>query len=69
MAVAVKTQNLPGMKKIRDIPKEEYYLPGHRTCAGCGPAINIQHVLGGLQAAVPDSKTSSRWCSAARWRR
>ncbi len=27
------------IKNIRTAPDEEYYLPGHRTCAGCGPAL------------------------------
>ncbi len=27
------------IKNIRTAPEEEYYLPGHRTCAGCGPAL------------------------------
>jgi pyruvate ferredoxin oxidoreductase beta subunit len=29
---------------------------GHSACAGCGPAINIRHVLGGLAAARPDAR-------------
>ena len=36
--------------------EEKLLLPGHSACAGCGPAINIRHVLGGLAAARPDSK-------------
>ena len=44
MAVAVKTQNLPMIKKIRNIPKDEMYVPGHRTCAGCGPALQYRLV-------------------------
>jgi pyruvate ferredoxin oxidoreductase beta subunit len=28
--------------------------PGHSACAGCVPAINVQHVLGGLRAAAPE---------------
>jgi pyruvate/2-oxoacid:ferredoxin oxidoreductase beta subunit len=31
-------------------------LPGHAACAGCGPAINVRHVLGALRAAAPESK-------------
>jgi len=26
-------------RSVKDIPAEEYYRSGHRTCAGCGPAI------------------------------
>jgi pyruvate/2-oxoacid:ferredoxin oxidoreductase beta subunit len=33
MAVAEK------IKSIAQAPEEEFYLPGHRTCAGCGPAL------------------------------
>ena len=35
---------------------ERLLLPGHAACAGCGPAINIQHLLGALQAARPGSR-------------
>jgi pyruvate ferredoxin oxidoreductase beta subunit len=38
------------------VSEEKLLLPGHKACAGCGPAINIRHVLGGLAAAAPDSK-------------
>jgi len=31
-------------------------LPGHSACAGCGPAINLRHVLGALSEAVPESR-------------
>lgn len=27
------------IKSIAQAPEEEFYLPGHRTCAGCGPAL------------------------------
>ncbi len=33
------------------VSEEKLLLPGHSACAGCGPAINIRHVLGGLAAA------------------
>ena len=39
MATKVKTQELKPIKNIREVPQEEYYVPGHRTCAGCGPAL------------------------------
>ncbi len=42
---------------LEEVLSEERLLyPGHAACAGCGPAINIQHVLGGLVAAAPESK-------------
>jgi pyruvate/2-oxoacid:ferredoxin oxidoreductase beta subunit len=31
-------------------------LPGHAACAGCGPAINVRHVLGALRAARPSAE-------------
>jgi pyruvate ferredoxin oxidoreductase beta subunit/oxalate oxidoreductase subunit beta len=52
MAVALKTQNLPPVKLIRNVPKEEYYVPGHRTCAGCGPALQYKLVA---KAAGPNT--------------
>ena len=27
------------IRNVRTAPEGEYYLPGHRTCAGCGPAL------------------------------
>lgn len=39
------------------VTEERALLPGHAACAGCGPAINIRHVLGALAAAAPASKT------------
>jgi pyruvate/2-oxoacid:ferredoxin oxidoreductase beta subunit len=27
------------IESLRKAPKEEYYVPGHRTCQGCGPAL------------------------------
>jgi pyruvate/2-oxoacid:ferredoxin oxidoreductase beta subunit len=38
------------------VSEESLLLPGHSACAGCGPAINIRHVLGGLASAAPESK-------------
>ena len=52
MAVALKTQNLPPIKLIRNVPKQEYYVPGHRTCAGCGPALQYKLVA---KAAGPNT--------------
>jgi pyruvate/2-oxoacid:ferredoxin oxidoreductase beta subunit len=43
---------------LEEILGEERLLcPGHSACAGCGPAINVRHVLGALAAARPGSKT------------
>ena len=42
---------------VDEIVSEEKLLhPGHNACAGCGPAINMRHVLDGLAAAKPESK-------------
>lgn len=38
------------------VSEKRLLLPGHGACAGCGPAINIRHVLGALAAATPGSK-------------
>jgi pyruvate/2-oxoacid:ferredoxin oxidoreductase beta subunit len=38
------------------ISEEPLLFPGHAACAGCGPAINVRHVLGALTAVSPDSR-------------
>jgi 2-oxoisovalerate ferredoxin oxidoreductase beta subunit len=38
------------------VSEENLLLPGHTACAGCGPAINVRHVLGALAAATPDTR-------------
>jgi pyruvate/2-oxoacid:ferredoxin oxidoreductase beta subunit len=38
------------------VSEERLLLPGHGACAGCGPAINVRHVLGGIASALPQSK-------------
>nr|WP_246110746.1 thiamine pyrophosphate-dependent enzyme [Thermosediminibacter litoriperuensis] len=37
---------------MRKAPEEEYYVPGHRTCAGCGPALCYRLVA---KAAGPNT--------------
>ena len=37
---------------LPDLPEEDPYAAGHRTCAGCGPAIQYRWVL---KAAGEDS--------------
>ena len=39
-----KFQTFEPIKSFKDAPREEMYLPGHRTCAGCGPALNYRLV-------------------------
>jgi pyruvate/2-oxoacid:ferredoxin oxidoreductase beta subunit len=42
---------------LDEIVHEEKLLhTGHAACAGCGPAINVRHVLDGLAAARPESE-------------
>lgn len=42
---------------LDEVVKEERLLhPGHAACAGCGPAINVRHVLGAIAAAKPESQ-------------
>lgn len=43
---------LEEIKNIRQAPKDEYYVPGHRTCAGCGPALTYRLVA---KAAGPNT--------------
>lgn len=31
--------------KLSELPTEDYFLPGHRACAGCGAAIAIRLIL------------------------
>src|SRR4030067_736510 len=52
METKVKTQEWKPIKNIREVPQEEYYVPGHRTCAGCGPALAYKLVSKGTR---PDS--------------
>jgi pyruvate ferredoxin oxidoreductase beta subunit/oxalate oxidoreductase subunit beta len=33
------------IRKLTEIPAEDYYVSGHRTCAGCGPALGYRLVL------------------------
>ena len=35
----IPTQQLEMVKNLRGIDQKEYYVLGHQTCAGCGPAL------------------------------
>ena len=48
MSIPVRTQTLPPFKKLRNMPKEEMYVPGHRTCAGCGLPIAYRYIPSGI---------------------
>jgi len=52
MKVDYKFQKLEPAKNFKAINKAEMYVPGHRTCAGCGPALNYRLVA---KAAGPDT--------------
>ena len=43
---------------LPDLPEEDPYAAGHRTCAGCGPAIQYRWVLkaAGQDSAVVTSR-------------
>jgi pyruvate ferredoxin oxidoreductase beta subunit/oxalate oxidoreductase subunit beta len=43
---------LTEIKNLKQAPLEEYYVPGHRTCAGCGPALQYRLVA---KAAGPNT--------------
>jgi pyruvate/2-oxoacid:ferredoxin oxidoreductase beta subunit len=47
-----KFQKLEPAKSFKAVPKDEMYVPGHRTCAGCGPALNYRLVA---KAAGPNT--------------
>jgi pyruvate ferredoxin oxidoreductase beta subunit/oxalate oxidoreductase subunit beta len=44
-----KFQSFEPIKSFRAAPAEEMYVPGHRTCAGCGPALNYRLVAKAAQ--------------------
>ena len=44
MSQKVEKTKLDPIKNIKKAPLDEYYVPGHRTCAGCGPAVNYKLV-------------------------
>jgi pyruvate/2-oxoacid:ferredoxin oxidoreductase beta subunit len=39
-----KLQKFEPLKSFKRAPELEVYVPGHRTCAGCGPALNYRLV-------------------------
>ena len=47
---------------LPDLPEEDPYAAGHRTCAGCGPAIQYRWVLKAAgQDTVVAGPTGCRW--------
>ena len=53
-----KLQNLAPLKSFKRAPELEMYVPGHRTCAGCG-----------LSERSTDSKSVRTRCCTSRWNR
>jgi len=39
------SQQAPFVKSLKDLPREEWFAPGHRLCAGCGVGIIVKLVL------------------------
>lgn len=39
MSTTVEKTIMEPIKNLKQAPKDEYYVMGHRTCAGCGPAL------------------------------
>jgi oxalate oxidoreductase subunit beta len=50
--VTVDREPFAPVRSPRDTPRDEYYVPGHRTCAGCGPALAYRLVA---KAAGPNT--------------
>jgi len=48
----VKTQKLKKFRTIEKAPAYEGYVPGHRTCQGCGPALCYRLIA---KAAGPET--------------
>src|SRR3981081_1220514 len=38
-------QNLPQIKGVKDVPYEELFVSGHRTCQGCESALVMRHMV------------------------
>jgi len=50
-------QHMEMVKNLRGIDQKEYYVPGHRTCAGCGPALCYKLVAKAAGATRSSSPT------------
>ncbi|MBI4318613.1 MAG: pyruvate ferredoxin oxidoreductase [Chloroflexi bacterium] len=40
--VKAERDDYVAVKSVKDAPTTEYYVAGHRTCAGCGPALSYR---------------------------
>ena len=43
-------------KAAKELPKEEFILPGTRSCAACGLMLTYRHCLKALDAGVPEDR-------------
>src|SRR5437870_2820438 len=43
--MAVETTTLPQIKGVKDVPYEELFVSGHRTCQGCESALVMRHMV------------------------
>src|SRR5436189_2222699 len=43
--MAVETTTLPQIKGVRDIPYDELFVSGHRTCQGCESALVMRRMV------------------------
>src|SRR5438128_11160462 len=48
--MAVETTTLPQIKGVKDVPYDELFVSGHRTCQGCESALVMRH---GVTASGP----------------
>src|SRR3970040_206258 len=45
MAVDTQTTALPQIKGVKEVPYEELFVYGHRTCQGCESALVMRHMV------------------------
>jgi len=43
--MAVETTALPPIKGVKDVPYDELFVSGHRTCQGCESALVMRHMV------------------------
>ena len=57
----IPTQEMEMVKNLRGVDQKEYYVPGHRTCAGCGPALCYKLVVEFLACLHRDAVTVTKF--------
>src|SRR2546428_13609534 len=55
--MAVDTTTLPQIKGVKDVPYDELFVSGHRTCQGCESALVMRHMVkaAGPRTILPGS--------------